>query len=378
MLYHLSEWLKEIWFPFNVFHYISFRSFLAFLIAFFVVVVVLPRFGRFVLKFYPDEGVTREYLEHHKDKSLVPTAGGIVIVITLIVLSFLFLRLDTPYPYLASLVLLLFGLIGFADDFSKIAYKNGNKFRSAVLNRLVKNRGLTAKQKFLLQILAATLVGILASSLLPVDTKLYFPLFKELNVDLGPFYLLWFVFIVVGFSNALNLTDGLDGLAIGVSLTTAAVMAFVAYLAGNVIYANYLGIPYVPYTGELTILLLAFIGSGLAFLWHNTFPAKIFMGDSGSLAIGALLSFIALATKSEFIFFVAGGIMVVEVISVILQVSYCKLTRKLSGECKRIFKMSPIHHHFEKLGWAEPQIVVRFWIISILLGIASLTLLKLR
>jgi len=348
------------------------------LIAFFVVVLILPKFGSFVLRFYPKEGLTREYLEHHKEKSFVPTAGGVILVLTLVVLSFLFLRLDTPYPYLASLVLLSFGLIGFADDFFKIAGKGGIEFRSPILNGAVKNGGLTVKQKLLLQILAATFVGLLALKFLPLDTKIYFPLFKDLSLDLGYFYLLWFVFIIVGFSNALNLTDGLDGLAIGVSLTTASVMAFVAYLTGNVIYANYLGIPYVSYAGELTILLLAFIGGGLAFLWHNTFPAKIFMGDSGSLAIGALLAFVALATKSEFIFFVAGGMMVLEALSVLLQVAYCKLTRRLSGECKRIFKMSPIHHHFEKLGWAEPQIVVRFWIISILLGIASLTLLKLR
>jgi len=363
MLYHLALWLREIWFPFNVFQYISFRAWLAFLVAFFIVWFAIPRFIPIVKKLYEKYGgVVREYLEHHEMKKLTPTLGGTVIALTLVVLSFLFLRLDTPYPYLAALTVLLFASIGFLDDWLKIT----------------KRGGLSARTKFALQLAAAFVVAVLMVLYLPIDTRVYLPFFKELHPDLGLFYILWAVLFMVGISNAVNITDGLDGLAIGASLTTATVMAFTAYLAGNYIYANYLGIPYVPYAGELSILLAAFIGAGLAFLWYNTFPAKIFMGDVGSLAIGALLAFVALATKSEFILLVAGGLFIIEIISVVVQVLYFKYTKRRYGEGKRILLMAPLHHHFEKKGWKEPQIVVRLWIISILFGIFSLTLLKLR
>ncbi len=363
MLYHLALWLKEYWFPFNVFQYISFRAWLAFLAGFLIVWVAMPRFINLLKNLYAAYGgVVREYLEHHSAKALTPTLGGTVIVLTLVVLAFLFLRLDTPYPYLAAFVLLSFGAIGFADDWLKITKKGG----------------LSAKTKFALQTLAGLATALLMVTFLPIDTKLYLPFFKELHPDLGAFYILWATLFVVGISNAVNITDGLDGLAIGASLTTATVMAFTAYLAGNYIYANYLGIPYIPYAGELSILLAAFIGAGLAFLWFNTFPAKIFMGDVGSLAIGALLAFVALTTKSEFILLVAGGLFILEILSVIVQVAYFKYTKKRYGEGRRILLMAPLHHHFEKKGWSEPQIVVRLWIISILFGIVSLTLLKLR
>ena len=363
MLYHLALWLKGYWFPFNVFQYISFRAWLAFLVAFLIVWAVMPRFINLLKRLYAAYGgVVREYLEHHSDKALTPTLGGTVIVGTLVILSFLFLRLDTPYPYLASFVLISFALIGFVDDWLKITKKDG----------------LRAKVKFLLQLMFGTATAILMVKFLPIDTKIYFPFFKDLHPDLGIFYILWATLFIVGISNAVNITDGLDGLAIGASLTTATVLAFTAYLTGNYIYAKYLGIPYVPYAGELSILLAAFIGAGLAFLWFNTFPAKIFMGDVGSLAIGALLAFVALTTKSEFILLVAGGLFILEILSVIVQVSYFKYTKRRYGEGKRILLMAPLHHHFEKKGWSEPQIVVRLWILSILFGILSLTLLKLR
>ena len=389
MLYHLSDFLKQFWFPFNVLHYISFRSFLAFLVAFFVVMFLIPPFSRYMKNLYlKTGGVVREYLEHHGWKKYTPSMGGIVIVLTLSVLAFLFLRLDKPYPYLSALVLLSFGLIGFADDILKLLKRSGNFPK--LLEPFVKNGGLTAKQKLLLQFAAALPIGFLMVHFLPIDTKLYFPFFKELTLDFGVFYPLFAALWIVGFSNAVNITDGLDGLAIGGALTTAAVMSFVAYLSGNYVYANYLGIPYVPYAGELTILTMALLGAGLAFLWFNTYPAKVFMGDVGSLTIGAFLAFVALATKSEFILLIAGGLFILEILSVVLQVLSCKLTKRVeieklpNGEerikkhCKRIFEMAPLHHHFEKKGWKEPQIVVRLWIISILLGVLSLTLLKLR
>jgi len=363
MLYYLALWLKEYWFPFNVLQYISFRAWLAVLVAFFVVLVAMPRFINFVKKLYAAYGgVVREYLEHHSAKALTPTLGGAVIVLTLVILSFLFLRLDTPYPYVASFVLLTFGAIGFIDDWLKITRKEG----------------LSAKTKLLLQIAFASATAVLMVAFLPIDTRIYFPFFKELHPDLGVLYLLWAILFLVGMSNAVNITDGLDGLAIGSALTTAVVMAFTAYFAGNSVYAEYLGIPYVPYAGELSILLAAFVGAGLGFLWYNTFPAKVFMGDVGALSIGALLGFVALTTKSEFILLTAGGLFVLEVLSVIIQVGYFKYTKWRYGEGRRVFPMAPIHHWFEKQGLSEPQIVVRLWIVSILFGIVSLMLLKLR
>ncbi len=391
MLYLLSEWLKSYWFPFNVLHYITTRSFLAFLLAFFAVVVLIPLFVRRFQKLYISlGGYRRDFLDHHEHKRFTPSMGGLVIVLTLIVFSFLFLRLDTPYPYLAALTLFLFGLIGFLDDLFKIL-RNRAETLPPPLRALARQGGLTAKQKLMLQFPFAFLIAVLMVEFLPIDTALHPPLLKDAVIDLGkPLYLLWATLFIVFFANAVNITDGLDGLAIGVSLSVFAVGAFVAYLVGNYVFASYLGIPYVPYAGELTILAMAFLGAGLAFLWFNTHPARIFMGDVGALAIGALIAFIALATKSEFIFLVAGGVFLIEILSVVLQVIGCKLTKrsevvytdgggtKRVANCKRIFKKAPLHHHFEELGWNEEQIVVRFWIISVLLGVFSLIFLKLR
>ena len=391
MLYLLSEWLKNYWFPFNVLHYITTRSFLAFLLAFAVGVVLIPLFARRFKRFYISlGGYRRDFLDHHEEKRYTPSMGGIVIVLTLIVFSFLFLRLDTPYPYLAALTLLLFGLIGFADDALKLLRNRASELPPAI-GRLAQNGGLTAKQKLLLQTLFALLVAYLMVKFLPIDTNLYPPLFKDWSIPLGePLYVIFAALFIVFFSNAVNITDGLDGLAIGVSLSVFGVIAFVSYLVGNYVFASYLGIPYVPYAGELTVLAMAFLGAGLAFLWFNTHPARIFMGDVGSLAIGALIGFVALATKSEFIVLVAGGVFLWEILSVVLQVLTCKLTkrgeivytdggtRRTIADCKRLFKRAPFHHHLEVSGWKEEQIVVRLWIVSILLGVFSLIFLKLR
>ena len=383
MLYHLSEWLKEFWFPFNVLHYISFRSFLAFLLAFATAMVLIPLFTRFMKKLHTSlGGYQREYLTHHAGKRETPSMGGIVLVLILILFSFLFLRWDKPYFLLCSLTLLLFGLIGFADDLFKLLKNRADRVPHFVRN-LALQGGLTAKQKLFFQFIFAFLIAYFLLAWVGLDTNLYFPLFKDFYLNLGiEGYLIFATLFIVFFSNAVNLTDGLDGLAIGVTLTTFAVGSFISYLAGNKVYASYLGIPYVPYVGELTILAMALLGAGLAFLWFNTHPARIFMGDVGSLALGALLALFALLTKSEFLFLIAGGVFVAEALSVIIQVAVCKLTKKRlengKTDCKRIFLMAPLHHHFEKLGWKEEQIVVRFWIVSALLGVFSLMFLKLR
>jgi len=383
MLYHLSEWLKQFWFPFNVLHYISFRSFLAFLLAFAVAIFLIPRFARFMQRIHISlGGYQREYLEHHADKRNVPSMGGAVLVLILVLFSLLFLRWDTPYFLLCPLALLLFGFIGLIDDSLKLLKNRANRLPPSLANWALRG-GLSAKQKLALQFIFALPLAYLLVAWVGLDTRIYFPIFKELHLELGDIgYIIFATLFIVFFSNAVNITDGLDGLAIGVTLTTFAVGAFVAYLAGNKVYAEYLGIPYVPYVGELTILAMALLGAGLAFLWFNTHPARIFMGDVGSLALGALLALFALLTKSEFIFLIAGGVFVMEILSVVLQVTVCKLTKRGEkngkADCKRLFLMAPLHHHFEKLGWKEEQIVVRFWIISVLLGVFSLMFLKLR
>lgn len=365
---------------------------MGFLVAFVLLWFLFPPFLKRIKKSVQNlGGYVREYLDHHLEKSSTPHFGGILIIFTLLVLSFLLLRLDTPYPYLAAVVLISFGGLGLIDDLLKLIKKEHLQEENLKgplrwVLKLGVPGGLTVKQKLLFQIPLSLFIGILIYLFLPIDGKLHFPFFKNLTLDFGIFYPLWAAFVIFITSTAVNLTDGLDGLAIGTSLTTAAVFTLVSYLVGNYIYAHYLYIPYVPHAGELTVLLSAFIGAGLAFLWYNTYPAKVFMGDSGSLAIGALLGFVALATESEFILFLAGGLFFIELLSVVLQILVCRTTKKgeklVNGkkvaDCKRLFKMAPIHHHFEKLGWKEPQIVVRFWIISTLLGILSLTLLKLR
>ena len=401
MLYHLGEFLKHYWFPFNVFQYISFRSFLAVLFTFFLGLILFKLYERFLKpKYEAIGGVKREYASDQEVKKFTPSMAGVVIVSLLVVAAFLLLRLDKPYPYLAVLVLLLFGGIGLLDDLLKFVGNaiHRGRWRENTLPRWFEkwaktHKGLTAKQKLFFQFLGGLIVATLMVELLPIDTKVYPPLFKDLSVDLGSFYVLYAALFIAFFSNAVNITDGLDGLAIGPSLSTAVVLGFVAYLAGNYIYADYLKIPYVPYAGELTVLTMAFLGAGLSFLWYNAYPARLFMGDTGSLAIGAFLAFLALAVKAEFILLVAGGVFVVEAISSLIQIAVCKLTKGkrvvevedpktgqkiLKRDCIRVFPIAPLHETFKRKDLEENHIVVRFWIVSTLLGVASLMFLKLR
>ncbi len=371
MLYHLAEKFSQFFGPLNVLHYISFRSLLAFLLVFGLLMVVYRYYVPFIRRFHTSY-MRDPSLPQKEEKKRTPHLGGVPLILTLILVSFIFLRLDTPYPYLAALTLLLFGLVGLIDDLVKLRRKRD---------------GISVKTKLLLQIPFSLLLGFLIYLLVPIDGQLHFPFFKELTLDFGELYPLWAALFIFTFSTAVNLTDGLDGLAIGSTVMSAAVMGLVAYFVGNYIYAEYLYIPYVPYAGELTVLMAALIGGGLAFLWYNANPAKIFMGDTGSLALGALLAFTALATQSEFILIVAGGVFLFELASVAIQITVCRLTKKGEyidengrkvADCKRVFKIAPFHHHLQKLGWKEPEIVIRFWVISAVLAVISLTLLKLR
>ncbi|HID66075.1 MAG TPA: phospho-N-acetylmuramoyl-pentapeptide-transferase [Aquificaceae bacterium] len=359
MVYYIALLLKEYLFVLNVFKYITFRSFTATLVAFTLMLVLSPSFIERLKKiqgFFG--GYVRKYTpESHEVKKYTPTMGGIVILIVLILSSLLLMRWDIKYTWIVLISLVSFGLIGLWDDYVKLKSK----------------KGISIKAKFLAQVIFATLISFLIYYWAEIETKLYFPFFKELYLDLGILYIPFAVFVIVGSANAVNLTDGLDGLAIGPAMTTATALGVVAYVVGHSKIAQYLGVPYVPYAGELTIFCFALVGAGLGFLWFNSFPAQMFMGDVGALSIGASLGTVALLIKSEFIFAVAGGVLVFETITVILQVIYFRWTKG-----KRLFKRAPFHHHLELKGLPEPKIVVRMWIVSILLAIISLTMLKLR
>ncbi|MEO2065101.1 MAG: phospho-N-acetylmuramoyl-pentapeptide-transferase [Desulfurobacteriaceae bacterium] len=346
----------------TLFKYISFRSIYAALTAIFVGFLLYPYFER-KLKDLQFKQTIKDYLpETHKKKN-VPTMGGLLILTALLISILVWNNLFNRFIWIVIFILLAFGALGFVDDYIKAKLKNPE--------------GLSERTKFFFQLLFATLVAVFLY-LSGFSTELYFPVFKNLHFDLGLFFIPWAVFIIVGTSNAVNLTDGLDGLAIGPVLTTSFVFMVFSYVAGNYKLASYLHIPYVPGAGELTIVCSALIGASLAFLWFNTYPAEVFMGDVGSLSLGALLGTVAVLTKQEFILAIAGGVFVLETLSVIVQRYYFKYTKRKYGEGRRIFKMAPLHHHFEKKGWEEPKITVRFWILSIILALLALSMLKIR
>ena len=359
MIYHLAVILREYFFAFNVFKYITFRSFTAILIAFFLTLILSPRFIEKLSRLQKFlGGYVREYTpDNHEEKKYTPTMGGLVIVTVILLSSVLLMRLDVKYTWVLVFSTLSFSAIGLLDDWLKLKDK----------------KGLSIKTKLLLQIVCAGVTAYLIFGWVGLDTRLYFPFFKELTLDLGWLYIPIAVFIIVGTANAVNLTDGLDGLAIGPAMTTATAFGVIAYVVGHSKIAEYLGIPYVYLSGELTIFCFAIIGAGLGFLWFNAFPAQMFMGDVGALGLGSALATVSILTKSEFLLAVAGGVFVFETITVILQIIYFRAT---GG--KRLFKRAPFHHHLELSGMPEPKIVVRMWIISALMAIVSVAMLKLR
>jgi len=353
MLYHLFYQFLDI----NLFKYITFRSFSALLTAFFLTLIFGPYVIRRLKIFQRKQGGVVRDFTGHLQKKYVPTLGGVLIIFPVVFSTLLWCRLDNLYVWLVLFTFLSFAVVGFYDDLKKVT----------------KKKGISSKTKFLLQLILASVPAYILYIYPKFNTVLYFPFFKNLQIDLGIFYIFVIVFMIVATSNAVNLTDGLDGLAIGPALITATTFAILAYLVGNAVFANFLHIPYISGSGELTIFLMALLGAGLGFLWFNSYPAEVFMGDAGSLSIGAVLGIVSVITKHEIVLGIVGGIFVVETLSVIIQVAYFKIT---GG--KRIFLMAPIHHHFEKLGIPEPKIVTRIWIISILLAIVALSTLKIR
>ena len=342
----------------RLFSYLTFRSALALFSSVTILLALGPWFIRRIQAVEFLQEIRDEGPPEHKRKAGTPTMGGILIVVATLVPTLLWADLSNAFIQAACMALVLFAAVGGADDTLKIIRKT--------------NKGLTTRQKFLLQILAALILFAFIHWQFPPITVLPLPFFKNAAFHMGAFYLLAFLLVVVGSSNAVNLTDGLDGLAIGSTLIAATAFSILAYLAGNTIAAHYLQIRYVPGGGELAVFFAALVGSSLGFLWFNAHPAQIFMGDVGSLAIGGAIGTAACILKQEIVLFFVGGLFVIEALSVILQVASFKLTGK------RIFRMAPIHHHFEKTGLKETKVVIRFWIIALLCALIGLSTLKLR
>lgn len=359
MLYHLLFSLHGSFSWLNVFKYQTFRAMLAFLFAFVFVLVLQPVFIRWL----QNRGVAGQPIRDdgpkaHEGKRGTPTMGGMVVVAAVLTSTLLLADLTNLKVWLTVLIMIGFAYLGFVDDWKKIEKQN--------------SKGLSERGKLIAQFGLGGGAAI-ALCLFGFSTDLYVPFLKDFTIHLGVIgFVLFSSFVLTATSNAVNFTDGLDGLAIGPVMTVACTYAVFAYLAGNAIYADYLGIHYESGAGEISIILASMFAAGLGFLWYNTFPAQVFMGDTGSMALGGTLGFIAVLVKQELILVVAGGVFVMEAASVVIQRYYYKLTKR------RVFKMAPIHHHFELAGWAEPKIIVRFWIISIVLAIISLTSLKLR
>lgn len=360
MLVWLSELLAQHFHFFHVVQYLTLRAILATLTALAIALLVGPKMIRWLSQYHVGQVVRHDGPQSHLSKAGTPTMGGTLVLVAIVFSTLLWGDLANSYVWLVLIVTLGFGLIGWWDDYLKLVKKN--------------SKGLSARHKYFFQ----TVVGLGAASYLyftassPIETQLVFPFFKNLLLPLGPFFIVWSYLVIVGSSNAVNLTDGLDGLAIMPAVMVAAALGVFAYATGNVHYASYLAIPYVPGAGEIIVFCGALVGSGLGFLWFNTYPAQVFMGDVGALSLGAALGVIAVIVRQELILLLMGGVFVLETVSVILQVASFKLTGR------RIFRMAPIHHHFELKGWPEPRVIVRFWIITFVLVLCGLATLKLR
>lgn len=343
---------------FNVFKYITFRTFGAGITSVLLCMFMGPAYIRFLQRKQMGQAIRDDGPQSHLSKKGTPTMGGGLILIGITIPTLLWSDLTNKNIWIALVTTLLYGLVGWIDDYRKVIKKNP--------------KGLSAREKFICQWVIALLAAYLIYALRDTPPVLKFPFFKELSLYLGPAFIFFAGFVIVGTSNAVNLTDGLDGLAVGPTFTTASTFLILAYCAGNVKIAEYLQIPYIAGAGELSIFLATVAASCLGFLWFNTYPAQVFMGDVGSLSLGAALGVTAVITKNEILLALCGGIFVMEALSVMAQVASFKMTGK------RVFKMAPIHHHFELKGWAEPKVIVRFWIISIVLALITLSTLKLR
>lgn len=360
MLLMLAEQLQGFYSAFNVFQYLTLRAILGALTALGIGLLVGPWLIRRLERHQVGQNVRSEGPVSHYSKAGTPTMGGALMLVGIAVATLLWGDLTNRFVWLVLLTTLAFGAIGGTDDWLKLTRGS--------------SEGLRARSKLLLQSAVAIIAGVVlfATATAPVQTTLILPFFKEVAIPLGALLIPLTWLVVVGASNAVNLTDGLDGLAIMPTVLVGGALGIFAYVSGNVNFADYLAIPYVAGAGELTVLVGALVGAGLAFLWFNTYPAQVFMGDVGSLAMGAALGMIAMVVRQEIVLFVMGGVFVAETVSVMLQVVWFKRTGR------RIFRMAPLHHHYELKGWPEPRVIVRFWIISVVLVLIGLATLKLR
>jgi len=362
MLYYFLYPLREAWFGFNVFRYLTFRAAMASVTAFLISVIFGPMIIRWLRRMSFGQPIRREHVETlhtiTKHKQGTPTMGGVLIILAIVVSTVLWGDMTNMYVVMALVSTVWLGLLGFVDDYLKVSKKH--------------NKGMTARVKLIGQVALGAVLAVFIMKFTPVTTVLSIPFFKFWVIDLGALYILFAILVITGCSNAVNLTDGLDGLAIGCAVIAAMAYAVLSYVAGNFTASDYLNIFYLPGAGELSVFCAAMIGAGLGFLWFNSHPATVFMGDTGSLALGGGIGVVALFIKKELLLFLVGGVFVMEAASVLLQVAFFKTTKR------RLFKMSPIHHHFQLIGWHESKIIIRFWIVAIVLALFSLVSLKLQ
>jgi len=360
MLLYLTQYLAQFESGFNVFNYLTMRAILGALTALLLSFIIGPRMIKRLTVKQIGQPVREDGPETHLLKTGTPTMGGALILTAISVSTLLWADLGNLYVWVVLFVTLSFGVIGFVDDYKKLILQNP--------------AGISAKQKLFWQSGAALIaaIALYVTATDAVQTSLLIPYFKDLALPLGMFQVVVTYFFIVGFSNAVNLTDGLDGLAIMPTVLVGGALGIFAYVTGNVNFASYLGIPYVAGTGEILVFCTALAGAGLGFLWFNTYPAQVFMGDIGALSLGAALGAVAVVVRQEIVLAIMGGVFVVETLSVIIQVASFKLTGK------RVFRMAPLHHHFELKGWAEPKVIVRFWIITVILVLIGLASLKIR
>jgi len=360
MLLYLTEYLAQFESGFNVFNYLTMRAILGALTALIISFIVGPKMIKSLSVNQLGQVVRDDGPETHLLKAGTPTMGGALILTAISVATVLWADLENHYVWIVLFVTLSFGVIGYVDDYKKLVLQDP--------------AGISAKQKLFWQSSAALVaaIALYVTATDEVQTSLLIPYFKDLSIPLGMFQVVVTYFFIVGFSNAVNLTDGLDGLAIMPTVLVGGALGLFAYVTGNTNFSEYLGIPYVAGTGEIMVFCAAMAGAGLGFLWFNTYPAQVFMGDIGALSLGAALGVVAVVVRQEIVLAIMGGVFVVETLSVIIQVSSFKLTGK------RVFRMAPLHHHFELKGWAEPKVIVRFWIITVILVLIGLASLKIR
>ncbi len=360
MLLYLFDYLEKYYSVFNVFSYLTLRAILGVLTALIICFVAGPIMIRRLSVYRVSQNIRDDGPETHLLKAGTPTMGGAFLLLSVLVSTLLWSDLSNRYIWVVCTVTLSFGAIGAFDDIKKLVQGG--------------SAGLSVKLKYLLQSIVGLAAGwwLFSTAQLPVETNLYVPFFKNVVIDLGVWFLPLAYFVIVGSSNAVNLTDGLDGLAIMPTALVAGALGIFAYVSGHSAFAQYLAIPYIPLAGELVVFCASLVGAGLGFLWFNAYPAQVFMGDVGALALGAALGVLAVMVRQEIVLLIMGGVFVVETVSVMMQVASFKLTGK------RIFRMAPLHHHFELRGWPEPRVIVRFWIITVILVLIGLATLKIR